>query len=80
MSGPELVKRLGSLHPEAKTLFISGYTRAFKPVMGGAQPAPFLAKPFTPHALALKVREVLAPVSPTDGHLPVKTEEVARDT
>jgi two-component system, cell cycle sensor histidine kinase and response regulator CckA len=79
ISGPELVKSLGSLHPESKTMFISGYTRAFKPMTAGVQPAPFLAKPFTPRSLALKVREVLTLESPAERQLPVETGDATRD-
>jgi two-component system cell cycle sensor histidine kinase/response regulator CckA len=58
MSGPELAGSLGSLRPEAKVLYISGYNRTLTPG-AGQRPGPLLAKPFTPHALASKVREVL---------------------
>jgi len=58
MSGPELARRLASIHAETKILFVSGYTRALK-LSAGEQPGPLLAKPFSPHELASKVREVL---------------------
>ncbi len=60
MGGKELHDRFVALHPEAKALFVSGYTDStinhhviFKPGM------PFLQKPFSPTTLAKKVREVL---------------------
>jgi CheY-like chemotaxis protein len=60
MGGKELHDRFVALHPEAKALFVSGYTDTtinhhaiFKPGM------PFLQKPFSPTSLAKKVREVL---------------------
>ena len=60
MGGKELLDRFVTLHPEAKALFVSGYTDTtinyhaiFKPGM------PFLQKPFSPITLAKKVREVL---------------------
>jgi signal transduction histidine kinase/CheY-like chemotaxis protein/predicted hydrocarbon binding protein len=62
-SGPELAERFASVHPEARVLFMSGYAddallqRARGASAGDG--ASFLAKPFTPDALAKKVREVL---------------------
>jgi DNA-binding NtrC family response regulator len=60
MDGPELADRLGPLHPEARCLFMSGYTD-HAIVRRGVfeQGMPFLQKPVTIDALALKVREVL---------------------
>ncbi len=60
MDGADLVSRLAPLHPEAKVLFMSGYTddavvRHGMITEGGH----FLQKPFTPASLAAKVREVL---------------------
>jgi PAS domain S-box-containing protein len=60
MAGPDLSDRAAALRPETKTLFISGYTehtviRHGVPGRG----AGFLQKPFTPEAVARKVREVL---------------------
>ena len=60
MSGPELAKRLGDVHAETKVLFISGYTSTLTP-SAGARLGPILAKPFSPQALAAKVREILTP-------------------
>ena len=60
-SGPDLARRLAPLRPDMKVLFVSGYTddavvraRLLDPS------AAFLQKPFSPDALARKVREVLS--------------------
>jgi GAF domain-containing protein/CheY-like chemotaxis protein len=61
MSGPDLVRRLEVLHPEANALYMSGYTDAaivrLDVLDGGTA---FIQKPFTPAGVAAKVREVLA--------------------
>jgi CheY-like chemotaxis protein len=60
MNGPELAASVRELRPEAKVLFISGYSeRAFTSHGALAAEAGFLQKPFMPEALARKVREVL---------------------
>jgi len=81
MSGRELAQRLATLRPELKVLYMSGYTDDAI-VRHGVLAAgiAFLSKPFTPDALALKVREVLdgasdgaaagASVAPGGGDLP----------
>jgi CheY-like chemotaxis protein len=60
MSGPELAKRLVSVRPELKVLFISGYTDDAIIHQGvlSADTA-FLQKPFTTESLAKKIREIL---------------------
>jgi PAS domain S-box-containing protein len=60
MNGRELAQALEKLHPELKTLYISGYMDddAVRRVVG-EQGANFLQKPFSLSALANKVREVL---------------------
>jgi two-component system cell cycle sensor histidine kinase/response regulator CckA len=60
MSGPELAKRLSSLHTETKVLYISGYTRNALVSSAAVRPEAFLAKPFSPRALASKVHQLLA--------------------
>jgi CheY-like chemotaxis protein len=60
MNGRQLAERLVQLHPETKVLFTSGYTDdvlAHHGVLNGA--LSFIAKPYSPSALATKVREVL---------------------
>ncbi|MDB5308210.1 MAG: hybrid sensor histidine kinase/response regulator [Gemmataceae bacterium] len=61
LSGGQLLKRLISLRPDLKVLFISGYAAddpAVREVVLGAE-AELLEKPFTPFVLVRKVREIL---------------------
>jgi CheY-like chemotaxis protein len=59
MLGPEVAAELVKSRPGLRILFMSGHSDEI--VRGGLlNPAtPFLAKPFTPAQLALKVREAL---------------------
>ena len=60
MAGPDLSDRAADMHPETRTLFISGYTEHTVIRHGvSGRGAGFLQKPFTPEAVARKVREVL---------------------
>ena len=58
MGGQELAKVFSSMHPETKVLYMSGYVdkEATQKEMAGLA---FINKPFTPAALAQKVRELL---------------------
>jgi len=60
MSGPELVRRLGAARPGLRTLFMSGYA---DDALGAENELPadvnFIQKPFSPTALARRVREIL---------------------
>jgi two-component system cell cycle sensor histidine kinase/response regulator CckA len=61
MNGKELSKRLKELRPDLKVLFISGYPADVIAHRGKLDPGvAYIAKPFSPDALAAKVREVLA--------------------
>ena len=60
ISGPKLIKRALSIRPEMRIVCMSGYTDTSMLDHGEFDPSiPFLQKPFTPGALARKVREVL---------------------
>jgi len=62
MSGKELADRMRALNPHTRILFTSAYTEHAIVHQGGLDKgAALLQKPFTPSALALKVREVLGP-------------------
>ena len=60
MSGREVVNRLLPLHPEMHVLYMSGYAENAIVHHGVLDEGiSFIQKPFSPQALALKVREVL---------------------
>jgi two-component system, cell cycle sensor histidine kinase and response regulator CckA len=62
MGGRELAERLKPLRPEARVLFVSGYTDDAVLRHGVFQDeVHFLQKPFSPQDLESKVREVLGP-------------------
>ena len=61
MNGPDLVRHLRETRPHLRCLFMSGYTAhllAEQGIQDGS--AHFIQKPFDRHALAKKVREILA--------------------
>jgi two-component system, cell cycle sensor histidine kinase and response regulator CckA len=59
MGGPELARRLSSLRPDLRIIFMSGYSE--DPIVRTIERSPsiFLAKPFTAAALLEKVRRAL---------------------
>ncbi len=64
MNGTELARHLRVIKPDLKLLFISGYTDDIG-IGAGDSSSAYLQKPFTPEALAGKVRELLD-LLPTD--------------
>ncbi len=61
ISGAELGKELRGERPDLPILFLSGYAEEMVGRGGAAAPGTaFLGKPFTPEALARKIRELLA--------------------
>jgi CheY-like chemotaxis protein len=65
MNGPELARRLAAIRPATPTLFMSGY---MDDALGehGVLPshANFIQKPFSPRAIAQRVRDILDGTSP----------------
>ena len=59
MSGCELAMALRHRRPDLRVLFLSGYTEEAVTRRGAVAGATFLSKPFSPDALATKVRQVL---------------------
>jgi CheY-like chemotaxis protein len=58
LSGPDLAARLRELRPDLKVLFMSGYTELG--MQSGLGPgAAIIRKPFSPTAIAARVREIL---------------------
>jgi PAS domain S-box-containing protein len=60
MGGPQLVEQLHEALPDARIMYMSGYTEGDKLQPGiRSSPYPFLQKPFSPDNLCLRVREAL---------------------
>jgi response regulator RpfG family c-di-GMP phosphodiesterase len=60
MNGRELATRLSHVRPETRVIFMSGYTDEAVTRHGVLEPgSTYVQKPFTPDAIARKVREVL---------------------
>jgi two-component system, cell cycle sensor histidine kinase and response regulator CckA len=60
MTGKEVADRLLAMRPDLKVIYISGYSGDVLTRRGALDPdVAYLPKPFTPGALAAKVREVL---------------------
>lgn len=62
MKGTEVYRRVRAVHPEAKVLYVSGYTERVIAERGSlAEGENFLEKPFTIDGLVSKIEEILAP-------------------
>jgi CheY-like chemotaxis protein len=74
MSGKELSERVQALYPHIRILFTSAYTANAIVHQGVLNKGmALLQKPFTPSALASKLREVLDQPSPPEGEIAAKT-------
>ncbi len=68
IGGLELARALSAARPDMKVLYVSGYSERDISEQGIlASELEFLEKPFTPHVLIRKVREVLNPAVPSGG-------------
>jgi PAS domain S-box-containing protein len=77
MTGPELAGRLKPLRPAMAALFMSGH--AERAIAGGLESAgAYLPKPFSPQALAIKVRDALGAPRPAGAILVVDDEPGVR--
>jgi two-component system, cell cycle sensor histidine kinase and response regulator CckA len=73
MTGKELADRLVRVRPQLKVLFMSGYTEDVIAHQGVKDNGvAFIAKPFTPEALAGKVREALSAAIEGPERAPIK--------
>ena len=69
MSGSELAEQFAEFRPGSKVLYMSGYTDDAIVRHGILRPGiAYLQKPFSPDALARKVREVLDASARNDDH------------
>lgn len=68
MDGPTLSKKIRDKYPDAKTIFISGYTEdTFRKNLDLDTKIHFLPKPYTLKELASKVKEVMNPEQSSKG-------------
>jgi two-component system, cell cycle sensor histidine kinase and response regulator CckA len=71
MNGRDLAGQLSRIRPDLKVLFMSGYTHNAIVHHGVLEEGlAFLEKPFTPEALAVKIRQVLRSLPPHMGDAP----------
>ena len=67
MDGRELARRVRALRPGTKVVYMSGYTDDTLAFYGLPGPeTSYIQKPFTPLALAKKLRQVLSPAGGTE--------------
>jgi two-component system cell cycle sensor histidine kinase/response regulator CckA len=72
MNGQELAETLSFFRPEMKVLFVSGYSGNDLGDSGMLDPQiELLQKPFTPHELTRKIREIMGQASESDSALTV---------
>ena len=67
VNGPELVKALLALRPDAKVLYISGYPEAFLRTRGLPNDDNYLQKPFDMSTLVARIKEALDPGNGEEG-------------
>jgi two-component system cell cycle sensor histidine kinase/response regulator CckA len=71
MKGPEMAKKLESIHPEMHVLFMSGYTGSAISQNGILEEgANLLQKPFRPNSLLKRIRQALKEPSPLKTNKP----------
>jgi two-component system cell cycle sensor histidine kinase/response regulator CckA len=67
LNGPEVARTLAATRPEARILFMSGYTDSIVLDLGGDGSAPLIVKPFSMQQLYERIEEVLDdPSRPAD--------------
>jgi DNA-binding NtrC family response regulator len=59
MNGPDLAKYVKDVHPEAKVLYISGYTDDKLQLVSSDADVALLQKPFYMHDLLRKMQQLL---------------------
>ena len=80
MNGPDLAVRVQPLRPSMQVIFMSGYSEgAVRHHRNLELAGRYISKPFSPDALALKVREALGSARPTGAILVVEDEPAVRE-